>query len=482
MIVGSSSNFLGLAMAEQSITCAEISVAGDRRTLRHVATFAFTPELSPDKPQAVGQALASFLRAKRFSASRAVVGVPAKWLLAMEREVPPSDDEQAQSILRLQAERLAVAESGEMIFDYAGSPHPQNAAKVLMTGMRRHQFDRIEAMMDAAGITVLAITPTALAIASAVAVGGRESPVLMLGRQGAEIVWQHHGTPRMLRHFGMALTNGHDMPALGVLGGELRRAVALAPVNGSGGLGEVILLDGVGFPAADLDQLSDRLGLPIRSGQGLAALGIHAEPAAFPAETTSLPRQVAEGQAIPAAALAVAGALRRRIMPDFMHSRLAPPIKRRVGRLAMWGIILGLVAVLSLGSLGVLVHQRSNELWQLEAQLKGREPETKTAEQMVQRVTYARGFFDARPPMLDCLRELTLAFRDDEPIWTGSFTLRDTGRGQFTGKATDQRTVLALLDRLKKNPKFADVKVIEIREAGGRTREWSFSMGFTFSR
>jgi hypothetical protein len=480
MNFGSSSSFLGLAMAERSITCAEISVTGERRMLRRVATFTFPADPTPDKPQALGQGLASFLRARRFSSSRAVVGVPAKWLLATQREVPPSDEEQAHAILRLQAERLAVAESGDMVFDYAGSPDPRAPARVLLTGMRRHQFDRIDAIMDAAGITVLAITPTALALASAM-VGAADAPVLTLGRQGAEIVWQHAGIPRMLRHFSMTMANGQSAPALGALGCELQRAVALAPLNGSGGLGEMLLLDGVGFEQPDLDQLADRMGLPIRIGTGLESMGIGAEAAAFPAETVSLPRLVVEGQAMPAAALAAAAASRRRITPDFAHSRLAAPAKRRLDRMTTWGIVVGSILVVALVSLGVMVQQRSKTLRQLNQAYSAVEDEIKTAEQMVSRVNYARGFFDARPPVLDCLRELTLAFRDDEPIWASSLTLRDSGRGQMAGRTTDQRLVLALLDRLKKNPRFADVKVLEIREAGGRVREWSFSMGFTFS-
>ena len=73
-----------------------------------------------------------------------------------------------------------------------------------------------------------------------------------------------------------------------------------------------------------------------------------------------------------------------------------------------------------------------------------------------------------------------MAFRDDEPLWVASFALRDNRTGTLSGKSTDQRFVLGLLDRLKKNPKFSDVKLLDMRDAGGRNKEIAFSLSFTF--
>ena len=88
-MMGRPSNFLGLAFSDRGIACAEVSVSGDKRQLRHTATFVFTAEHSLEKPEAAGQALAAFLRGS-FGRSRCVAGVPARWLLAAEREIPPA--------------------------------------------------------------------------------------------------------------------------------------------------------------------------------------------------------------------------------------------------------------------------------------------------------------------------------------------------------------------------------------------------------
>src|SRR5689334_20941786 len=141
-MIGRSGSFLGVAVSDHSIACAEVSVAGGgNRAVRRTALFVFPADTSLDTPDTAGQALASFLRQKRFTATRAVVGVPARWLIAVEKEVPPASEDQTRATLRLQAERLAVAEHGEVVFDFAGRPSAMAASKVLLVGMLRQRLE-----------------------------------------------------------------------------------------------------------------------------------------------------------------------------------------------------------------------------------------------------------------------------------------------------------------------------------------------------
>src|SRR5712691_689088 len=118
-----SNSFLGVSLGDRSIACAEVAINGPRKVVRRMTTFPLTTELSLDKPAALGQALAAFLR---------------------------------------QPERLAVAESGDMVFDYSGKPDPKLPNKVLLVGCLRQRLDQVEAIFDAAGISVQAITSSAL--------------------------------------------------------------------------------------------------------------------------------------------------------------------------------------------------------------------------------------------------------------------------------------------------------------------------------
>jgi hypothetical protein len=265
-MIGRSSSFLGIAVGDRAVTCAEVFVAGAKRTVRRTATFTFPDGATLDQPEAIGAALATFLRQKRFTASRVVVGVPARWLIAVEKELPPSDEDQARAVLRLQAERLGVAEQDAMVFDFAGKADARNASKVLLVGMHRDRLDRVNRMMDAAGMSVVAVTSTGLTLSTTTSRIANSSGMLMLARGGGEMVWRNADSPRMLRHVPFAI-NGHDLPPLAPLSAELHRAVMLgsgSALNGDGATRELLLLDAVGLDANQVSQLSQGLGVPVR--------------------------------------------------------------------------------------------------------------------------------------------------------------------------------------------------------------------------
>src|SRR6266545_3457745 len=114
-MMGRATSFTGIALSDRAMLCAELIVSGHRRSVRKSATFTLEPEMSLDNPAVVGAALGIFLKQNGFGASRAVVGIPARWLMAVEKELPPADEETAHAALRLASERLAASESGELV-------------------------------------------------------------------------------------------------------------------------------------------------------------------------------------------------------------------------------------------------------------------------------------------------------------------------------------------------------------------------------
>lgn len=467
-----SSTFLGAAVTDGSITFAEVSAGGEKRTVRHVATFPLPAGQSFDSPEPLGQSIASFLRQRKFGASRVVIGVPAKWLIALEKELPPADETLATSMLRLQAERLAVAESGELAFDYAGQADPSQPSKVLLVAMPRKRLERVEQALESAGLTIAAVTSTALTLASEAQSSdpGVAPPpgLLLLGRNGVEMVWRQQGAPRMLRHLSFTMLNG-TLPPLGPLSAELRRTVALVPRAADGKPPELILCDAVGLTDQQRREFSERLGVNVKACDAGTAMGL----------TTADVQANGDGFA-PAAALAVAGIRGSALPIDFKHSRLAPQPPRRFGKRSVWGAATGAVLVVLIGFLYFDVHRTRAELDAANARLAEMAPDIKDAENSIERIRYARSFFETRPPMLDSLREITLSFGESERIWATSFTMRDNRRVQLSGKAANQGVVVAVRDRLMNNPKFADVKLLEVRDAGGQSRDVSFSISFLY--
>ena len=252
-----------------------------------------------------------------------------------------------------------------------------------------------------------------------------------------------------------------------MIGGEVKRVVTLLPQNGDAGNRSITLWDSVGLSEAELPVLQDRSGLAVQNQADLKTLGITGA-------TADAARYA------PAIALALSAA-ERRLPLDFLHSRLATAKEARVGRKTVWGIVLGVVLVGLIAFLLVDQQQRETELAHLRDLGKERAPEVKAAEALSQKLTVGRGWYETRPSMLECLREITRTFRDEEPIWVSSFTLRDNYKGTLKGKAADRKYIIEIADRLQKNRNFSDVRYQELREVSGNSRDVSFSLNFNFT-
>ena len=240
-------SFLGVAVGERSITVAEVAPARRRRrgweaAPRRGVPAAGAKRAGTDKDAAATEAFTRFLREHGFAASRAVVGVPARWLVAREREVPPSSPEQAAEVLRMQAERLFSAELGELAVDYAGTADPSEPRGVLLMAMPKRQLERVVRLVEAAGREVAAVMPSTLALADAVAGesgangGNADGLVLSLGGDAVELSAHRGGAPRLLRHLpvrgpDLACQNGTRAAAVSSLAGEIRRTVAMMPTG-----------------------------------------------------------------------------------------------------------------------------------------------------------------------------------------------------------------------------------------------------------
>jgi hypothetical protein len=462
-----STSILGLSIGDREITAAQVSGRNAQKLLH----FPIPADASLAQPEALGAQLREALRQHNVSAAKVVVGIPAKWLIAQEKEVPPSDETQAYAMLRLQAERLSVGDAAGMVFDAAGRPDEAKPTRLLIVGALQQQIDRLRRVCEAAGLHVVAMTSTALVLSQQLSVES-DRALVVLSRQGAELVWQGEGSPRLLRHLGGAET-GTGAVAVAALSTELRRALAVAKM--SGGSRELLLWQDRELSPEQVQDLATRIGLSVRSDSTVQSLSAHVQPGAMNGAAGSTSAESFG----PAIALALAGASRK-LPLDFLHSRLAPHKVSRFGRRSMAGAA---VAVLLIGGLIWFysdVQSREAAAADLEQRLDALQPDVKTAEARIDRVKYARGYFEARTPALQCMREITLSLRPDDPLWITQLSLTESGRGRVQGRAENLRTIDIFRDRLLANPRFANVQSQESRAGTGSDQRFTFTVSFTF--
>jgi hypothetical protein len=168
--------------------------------------------------------------------------------------------------------------------------------------------------------------------------------------------------------------------------------------------------------------------------------------------------------------------------PNFVRSRLAPPRKQRIGRRAAWSGIAVIIALVVGTLMWLDLRSWSNEVGRLDAQLKGMDKQVTAAKDLAGNVKMAGGWFDARTPVLDCLRDLTLIMPEGR-AWATNVTLNEAGGGRLSGKAREGSDILTILDRLKANKRFSNVTHTSTpRTVRGGARETSFDIRFTYNR
>ncbi len=326
--------------------------------------------------------------------------------------------------------------------------------------MLQEHLNQVRAMCEEAGLRLEAVVPTIMALAAA-ATGPGCRVVLNVGENATDVAILIDGAFRIVR----------EVPATepDALADAVRRM--LAPLGSPSG--QVTVWGQA--PDGLEDHLAGRLGMQVVAGETVPAVqpagGSGARPFAG------------------AAALALADSDPTARPVNFTESRLAEVHKFRIGRRAVWAAALTLTVLIAIGAVLWNWQSTRTEVAGMQAQLRRLQPSIDAATRLVDRVNQTRGWYDRRPPFLDCLTALTRAFPTDGRIYavsvgvsmvTDQKTHVESMQCVVTGKARDDNLVLQLLDKLKSAPQFANVKLDNLTGSQSADRTWSFAIHFTF--
>ena len=68
--------------------------------MRRVAELVYPEGVSPTDAAPFGELLATFRKEQGFTARATVIGLPAKWIVVKQKEVPATDDKTLADLLR----------------------------------------------------------------------------------------------------------------------------------------------------------------------------------------------------------------------------------------------------------------------------------------------------------------------------------------------------------------------------------------------
>ncbi len=464
-------HILGLAIDDCGVVAMELCLRAGRTEIGGSGELLWEKEFTPDNVTELGQRLRRFLREGGFTARRAVVGLAAKWVLAKEIEAPPAGSDALAGILGIQAERAFSLNSGELIFDYCGRTSTSKASQVLLLAARRQTVDQIRELADAAGLQIESMTVSALACSQALSETGPACRYGLYTRPNYCEFWgRSEGGPRFIRHVPMAV-NGSSTSYADLLTSTLPRLILLSSRQDQAPPHQVAAYDACGLSNEAFDRLNERLGPQITVHNGRAGL--------LPGGL-ALSDRPHETRSIAAAAVALTATRADRVPIDFLNPRIGAKRTASHKRLVGWAAFVGVACLIGLAAVVADWHGDRRDIAVYTQQLELMSEDIAAAREVVERVSYAGTWASREPRFLDCLKELTLAFPDEPSVWATSLALNENGTGSLVGKATNETSFYEVLDRIKENPVFSQVKMIHIRDAGRDSREKEFALNFTF--
>jgi Tfp pilus assembly protein PilN len=255
----------------------------------------------------------------------------------------------------------------------------------------------------------------------------------------------------------------------------------------------MILWSGAGMDAGGLDAaaLGDQLGLRVRGGE-LPSLGVDASGAGMNGQSSKF-----------AAAIAVALAGMNGPAVDFLHSHLAPPQQRSMQRMIVLGALAAVVVIGGILWAYVDMRHKQAHVADLQSKLAQIKDKVADARTFVDTVNFAQHWHGENPKYLECLRDLTNAVPEDGQTYATSLditaetphmavnpppgTAAPAPKAQppqgltvkLAGRTSDAENVTTLVDRMRRNPAFVDIRIGQETNTG-RSREWSFSLTFTY--
>lgn len=449
-----SSRLLGIAIGERSIRFALLKRRGHDVDLVGTSCLVLADAFDARDPAELGAEIAAHLRTHGHRADRAVVGLGTRWLLVHHEVVPPADARALHGILRLRIEKRYVTDRRELRFDYQAAPAPDGQGGVLLVGAQRERLGRVQAVLASAGIVPIAVTASALATGSGA--GRADGVVVLLDDDGASVLVMTGGQCASLvscpaPSAELATDDGRHRFVE-----DLRRSVTLSGAHVPDEGLDVLLLDAA--PRTDEDQRA--LGAAVGAGLGRCDV-----------QVSHVPEQLVR---------AVLG--RRSRLADLLAERLDGGPPRRRSRRRVW---LGRVAIVLLvvaPGLGFFWQRSAAHVASLRRAHAAVRPEADRLEQRRLDVRAAAGWFDERPPILDCLLELTRAFPGRGHMWVTSLKLDASANGALKGKADDKAVMLDYVNAMQDSQLLDGVALRDWHETGRDARIVVFEIVFTFRR
>ena len=429
-----------------------------RRTndaLQRLHSFSAQLTLDPltAAPELVGREIRNQLDAANVRERDCIVGVPLKWVLTAQTELPPLPEADAASLLQMEAERGFHSDVTVLQMDNSRSALAGDKKFVLLAAIPNTHIGSLEQVLAAAKLKPASLALGISALQSPAAEKSDGVLALAIGEShvGLQIT---AGGVVALRGLEGAIENEagrrtlvadvvtrEARVTLGQLPGELREKVKRIHIFGPKELAQQL--------ADEMELRFEPMGLKVEVVSAYAPdeFGVTLPPDASLSPAFSLAARYLTGQKPAFEFLPPKPTLIEQFVTKYSSGRL-----RTTGAIAagVAAIVLGLFLFQQIQ----LVHLRSQ--W---SHLQARVTELQHIQDQIRQY---RPWYDGTFRSLAILRQLSLAFPQDGVVTAKDIRIHDDGTVTCSGNAQDNSSLLATLANLRKADRVSNLKVEQI--------------------
>jgi hypothetical protein len=388
-----------------------------------------------------------------------------------EKTVPPASGDSLAGVIRIQAERAFSLDSDDLAIDYTGEVSPETSNRLLLAALMRKKLERVLETARSAGLVVLSATVSSVALSQEI-LGQMLRPwpgyFLYVRPDFAEFLAIEDRHVIDVKHIQRIKKTGTRS-----LISEVRRVLSLYEKGPAENRKEDLILWG-------LSALSEQESADIKSSLSSQVNIIDCDDL----ETVKLGLTGKEDahDFLPPAALGRALIDGGDFYMDFVNSRMHAKVSRIKRTHLKWAS--AIVSAVIIIVLGIFISWKMDKMdvAELKSKLEGMSEEIITAQNIVEKVGVAHSWYSGRPEILNCILELTMDFPEEGRVWATNLALNEDMEGIVSGKATDEESVMEVLDKLKKNILFSDVQMIYMRDSGRTSQDISFSINFSYGQ
>ncbi len=428
-----------------------VALKRNNGSLQVQQSFSVSLSLDPltAAPELVGREIRNHLDAAGVRERYCVLGLPLKWALTTQTELPDLPEADVASFLQIEAERGFHSDVATLLVAVSRCKLPSGKHLAMQVGIPRTQLTLLEQALRAARLIPISFSLGLVALQPPANDASSGVLALAIGETQVGLQISFGGGLAALRTIEGTLEteNGKRLLHAEIVAREARITLGQLPAELRDNVRRVRI-----FGPRDLSQqLADEMELRLESMGLKVEIVTRYEPNQFGFQ---LPLEAPVSPALSLAATQLAG---RKTPFEFLPPRVSAfqqiATRYSSGRMRTIGMAAGVVVFFIAAFFGYQQWQ----LTRLRAQWNGMSARVHDLENVTQQIHQYRPWFDTSIRALTIMRVLTQAFPEDGAVSAKTVEIRDLNFVTCTGTARDTQSLLRTIDRVTATPGVSEV-------------------------